>query len=110
MIDAARWHRSAGHGRCQKQTRRPPTQPMKIYHHLPDNKNLFRNPVVTIGNFDGVHLGHRKILASLLTVSARESGDPVVITFSAHPRKILNPEMPIHILTTTEEKINAIYD
>ncbi len=83
---------------------------MKIYHHLPDNKNLFRNPVVTIGNFDGVHLGHRKILASLLTVSARESGDPVVITFSAHPRKILNPEMPIHILTTTEEKINAIYD
>lgn len=83
---------------------------MKIYHHLPEHKNLFRNPVVTIGNFDGVHLGHRKILSALLRASSRESGDPVVITFSTHPRKILNPEMQMGILTTTEEKVNAIYN
>jgi len=83
---------------------------MKIYHHIPEHKNLFVNPVVTIGNFDGVHIGHRKILSALLEKAAEKSGDPVVITFSSHPRKILNPEMPIKIITTTEEKVNAIYD
>ena len=83
---------------------------MKIYHHLPEHSNLFTNPVVTIGNFDGVHLGHRKILTALLDTAVRESGDPVVITFSTHPRKILNPDTPIRILTTNEEKVNAIYE
>ncbi len=82
---------------------------MKIYHHLPEHKNLFINPVVTIGNFDGVHLGHRKILSALLEKSREKSGEPVVITFSSHPRKVLNPELPIKIITTTEEKVNAIY-
>src|SRR4030042_4219609 len=83
---------------------------MKIYHHLPEHKNLFVNPVATIGTFDGVHLGHRKILSALLEASREKSGDPVVITFSSHPRKILNPGLPTKILTTTEEKVNAIYN
>ncbi len=83
---------------------------MKIYHNLPEHKSLFRNPVVTIGNFDGVHLGHRKIFTALLGASAKQAGDPVVITFSTHPRKILNPEMRMRVLTTTEEKVNAIYN
>jgi len=83
---------------------------MKIYHHIPEHKNLFVNPVVTIGNFDGVHIGHRKILSALLEKAREKSGDPVVVTFSSHPRKILNPELPIKIITTTDEKVNAIYD
>jgi riboflavin kinase / FMN adenylyltransferase len=83
---------------------------MKIYHNLPEHKNLFINPVVTIGNFDGVHLGHRKILSALIEKSREKSGEPVVITFSSHPRKVLNPEQQIKIITTTEEKVNAIYN
>jgi riboflavin kinase/FMN adenylyltransferase len=83
---------------------------MKIYHHLPDNKNIFVNPVVTIGTFDGVHRGHRRILSALLKISSRESRDPVVITFSSHPRKVLRPGLDVKIITTTEEKINAIYE
>ncbi|OHD69161.1 MAG: riboflavin biosynthesis protein RibF [Spirochaetes bacterium RBG_16_49_21] len=83
---------------------------MKIYHHLPENKNIFITPAITIGTFDGVHRGHRKILSALLEVSKKESRDPVVITFSAHPRKVLQPGAPVKIITTPEEKINAIYD
>jgi riboflavin kinase / FMN adenylyltransferase len=83
---------------------------MKIYHTIPDNKNLFRNPVVTIGNFDGVHIGHRKIFNTLLRVAQETGGDAVVITFSTHPRKVLYPEIPIKVLTTTGEKTNAIFN
>ena len=83
---------------------------MKIYHNIPDNKNIFINPVITIGTFDGVHIGHRKILSTLLDTAAEKRGDPVVITFSSHPRKTLNPELTIKIITTTEEKIDAIYN
>lgn len=83
---------------------------MKIYHSIPDNKNLFKNPVVTIGNFDGVHRGHRKIFSRLLDVARRIGGDAVVITFSSHPRKVLYPDLPIKVITTTGEKTNAIFD
>lgn len=83
---------------------------MKIYHTIPENKNLLRNPVVTIGSFDGVHTGHRKIFEKLIEIAARKNADPVVITFSTHPRKILNPGIRLTLLTTTDEKINALFD
>ncbi len=82
---------------------------MKIYNDIPENKKLFNNPVVTIGTFDGVHIGHQKILGKLREVAARLHGEGVVITFSNHPRKVLYPEQSTKILTTSEEKVNAIY-
>lgn len=82
---------------------------MKIYHTIPDNKALFKNPVVTIGNFDGVHVGHRKIFSKLLERAKKISGDAVVITFSSHPRKVLYPDMPLKIITTSNEKVNALF-
>jgi len=81
---------------------------MKLYHTIPDG-DLFTNPVVTIGNFDGVHLGHRKIFSVLEQTAKRVNGEAVVITFSSHPRKVLNPNISTHVLTTTDEKVNAIF-
>jgi riboflavin kinase/FMN adenylyltransferase len=82
---------------------------MKIYHDIPENRDLFKNAVVTIGSFDGVHLGHLKILSIMRETALRTGGDPVVITFLIHPRKILNPEYHLEVLTSNEEKIRLIY-
>ncbi len=82
---------------------------MKIYHDIPENRDLFKNAVVTIGSFDGVHLGHMKIFSRMREIAKKSGGDPVVITFLVHPRKILNPEYNLEVLTSNEEKIRLIY-
>jgi len=66
--------------------------------------------VLTLGSFDGVHLGHHRIFSTVLNTARRKGGDPVVITFTAHPRKVLTPRTPPRILTTAEEKLRAIKD
>lgn len=63
------------------------------------------NPVVTIGSFDGVHIGHREIIERLAAVAKRLGGEPVVLTFAAHPRFVIEPEYKMGILTTNDEKI-----
>ena len=63
-------------------------------------------PVVTIGTFDGVHLGHRAVIAELIQISRETGGESVVFTFSPHPRMIVTPdEDTLRLLSTLEEKI-----
>lgn len=64
---------------------------MKIYHHI-DDFTPVNNAVVTIGTFDGVHLGHRKILSRIRELADALDGETVVLTFFPHPRMILHPE------------------
>ncbi len=64
---------------------------MKIYHGIDDFSRL-GCAVVTSGTFDGVHLGHRKILSRLKEIAEQEKGETVVITFWPHPRLVLHPE------------------
>ena len=81
---------------------------MKIYHTLEDFSRL-RYGVVTSGTFDGVHLGHQKILQRLREVSEKNMGETVVITFWPHPRLILKPEEPfMKLLNTFEEKAELL--
>lgn len=82
---------------------------MNIYDSIPE-KESFSTPVLTIGNFDGVHLGHQRILSALLNTARKKGGDAVAMSFRTHPRKILTPRTPPKILTTADEKIRAIYD
>lgn len=65
----------------------------------------FRNAVVTIGTFDGVHYGHRQIIRQLKEEAARINGETVLITFHPHPRKIVGDTSGVKLLTTLEEKI-----
>ncbi len=64
-----------------------------------------KKPVVTIGTFDGVHLGHREVIAELKRISRETGGESVVFTFSPHPRMVVTPnEDSIRLLSTVEEK------
>lgn len=64
--------------------------------------------VVTIGTFDGVHLGHQKIIQALQKEAARIGGETVIITFNPHPRKVLSSDPALQLITTLEEKINLL--
>ena len=64
----------------------------------------YRNTVLTIGNFDGVHLGHQKIITTVLRRAKEMKGTPMAITFDPHPMMVIAPERKIKILTTLEEK------
>lgn len=77
---------------------------MKIYHGIEDFNKL-DYAVVTSGTFDGVHLGHQKILARLREIARQNKGETVVITFWPHPRMVLYPEdESLKLLNTFEEK------
>ena len=76
-----------------------------IIHEGYQNLNLIE-PVVTLGIFDGVHRGHRVLLDSLITRAEEVKAESVVITFSPHPRLVLEQEnINLAFLTTIEEKI-----
>jgi riboflavin kinase/FMN adenylyltransferase len=67
------------------------------------------NSVVTIGTFDGVHLGHQKIIKRLVELKQKQGGEIVLFTFDPHPRKILFPEQKdLKLITTTEEKCDIL--
>lgn len=79
---------------------------MRIYRDIPDG--VFTSPVLTIGSFDGVHMGHHRIISALLNEARATAGDAVVLTFTEHPRKVITPLTPPKILTTVEEKIDVL--
>ncbi len=76
----------------------------KALHLLPE----FRHPVVTIGSFDGVHLGHRKMIERLVEEARRRDGESIVITFEPHPRVALGRGYGMMQLTTPAEKCGLI--
>jgi riboflavin kinase/FMN adenylyltransferase len=81
---------------------------MKIYHGIEDFTQL-KYAVVTSGTFDGVHVGHQKILTRLLETAAKNGGETVVITFWPHPRLVLHPEdTSLKLLNTFEEKAELL--
>jgi riboflavin kinase/FMN adenylyltransferase len=81
---------------------------MEIIRGLEALNKSYPNTVLTIGNFDGVHLGHQKIILEVLKRSEEIKGTSMAVTFEPHPMKVLAPEREIRILTTLEEKAKLI--
>ncbi|RUM87618.1 MAG: riboflavin biosynthesis protein RibF [Thermodesulfatator sp.] len=80
---------------------------MKIY--TPRDFPLeWPSPVATLGNFDGVHLGHQALLRETLAWALQIKGTPLVVTFEPHPRRVLCPEDPPALLTTFEERLQLL--
>jgi riboflavin kinase/FMN adenylyltransferase len=67
-----------------------------------------RRGVVTVGNFDGLHVGHRQILRIVTDRARARGGEAAVYTFEPHPRKVLRPESSPKLLTTLEQKLELI--
>lgn len=61
-------------------------------------------PIVTVGSFDGVHLGHRQVIRQLIECAKSRGGSSVVVTFWPHPSMVLNPNHQFPLLSTLEEK------
>jgi riboflavin kinase/FMN adenylyltransferase len=77
---------------------------MEIIRGLEELKESYPNTVMTIGNFDGLHLGHQKILFTAIKRSEELKGTSMVVTFDPHPMKVLAPEREIKLLTTLKER------
>ena len=83
---------------------------MKIHHDFSSFKEV-KNPVLTIGTFDGVHLGHQALLNRMKTLAQEVNGETVVLTFTPHPRTVLFPEdHGIQLLSDTQEKRKFLDD
>ena len=68
----------------------------------------YPNPVITLGNFDGVHLGHQEIFRRLCREASENQGTSVVVTFYPHPLKVLCPERAPLLITTLSERIERV--
>jgi len=79
-----------------------------IYRSLAELPRDFGPSAITIGNFDGVHLGHREILQRVAAVAAGNRWRPTALTFDPHPTKLVAPERAPHLLTTVEERARLL--
>jgi riboflavin kinase/FMN adenylyltransferase len=78
--------------------------------HFPDDQRPARwtQPVLALGNFDGVHRGHRKILDRVRRVAGERGATSVVMTFDPHPPRVVRPEKAPPLLMTTSQRLEAI--
>ena len=77
---------------------------MKVYTNIDDFKGV-ENPIVTTGTFDGVHIGHQKIIKEINKIAKTCNGESVLLTFFPHPRMVLYPDdNELRLLNTIDER------
>lgn len=77
---------------------------MKIFHGT-ENANIIRPTVLTLGVFDGLHLGHQKIMRTVVDQAKVAGAHPTAITFDPHPRAVLHPESAPPLLQTLDQRL-----
>ncbi len=83
---------------------------MKVFRSF-EEARCIRNPVVTTGSFDGVHIGHKTIINRLKRLAEKYDGESVLITFDPHPRKVLYPETSgknLKLISSQPEKLELL--
>src|SRR5262245_18889503 len=85
-----------------------PTKPFLVVHDDAPQVAAFRGAVAAIGNFDGVHRGHRAVIDPAVA-RARAIGAPAIaVTFEPHPRNVLRPSDPVFRLTDAQSKLRLL--
>lgn len=80
---------------------------MNIFHNLSEFSSS-KPSYITIGTFDGVHIGHQKIIQRLVTNAAKNDCESVLLTFFPHPRRVLQSQTPLKLISTIEERIEVL--
>lgn len=80
---------------------------MRLFHGI-ENADITRPTVITLGVFDGLHLGHQLIMKTVVDRARATGAVPTVITFEPHPRAVLHPESAPPLLQTLDQKIEAM--
>jgi riboflavin kinase/FMN adenylyltransferase len=81
---------------------------MRLVRNPGKLRRKFKNPVLTIGIFDGMHLGHQKIIKEVVREAAACGGTSIVLTFACHPLKIFKKNCAIPLINSLEHRINFI--
>lgn len=81
---------------------------MKVHHSIKNFKKKKHSSIVTIGTFDGVHIGHQEIIKRMNLIKSEKHEESVILTFFPHPRKVLNFNDDFKMLNTIEEKIQLL--
>src|SRR5438105_11700672 len=77
---------------------------IRIFRSLEEAKPVFGPSALSIGNFDGVHAGHRRILRRVVEVAREHGWKPSVLTFDPHPTRVVAPTRSPKLITTPEQR------
>ena len=80
---------------------------MKVHYKM-DSLLEIKNPIITVGTFDGVHLGHQKIISRINKIAQKNKGESVLLTFDPHPRKVLFNDQNLRLIHSLDEKIKIL--
>ncbi len=83
---------------------------MIVYRGFNTLDQASKRSVISIGNFDGVHLGHQKILKLAIQKARAVGAQSIVYTFRPHPQVVLKPEVPVQLITSYDEKLRIFED
>src|SRR5438093_66721 len=111
-LPASNWLMMGSFSRChdEEPSRGRAQHAMMDVIHFPEDSRptRWKHPVLALGNFDGVHRGHRKILERVQRVASERGATSVVMTFDPHPPRVVRPDKAPALLMTKEQKLEAI--